>query len=115
MKEVCVHGHFYQPSRVDPWTGELRPQPSAAPFRDWNERIAAECYAPSLSARILDPQGRTRRLVNTCAWGSFDFGPTLLAWLEEHRPVVLEGIRRADRDSPAAGPAGPVRQLRHHL
>ena len=65
MREICIHGHYYQPTRVDPWTDLVDHQPSAAPFTDWNHRIAAECYAPSAAARLLDGEGRTRAVRNT--------------------------------------------------
>ena len=114
MKEVCIHGHFYQPTRENPWTGVIDPQPSAAPFRDWNERIAAECYAPNAAARLLDGE-KTRSVRNNYSGVSFDFGPTLLTWMEEHQPVVLDGIRRADRDSIARfGFGSAMAQPYHH-
>mgnify|MGYP000716200139 CR=1 FL=1 len=94
---VCIHAHMYQPSREDPWTGEWPEQPSAAPWRDWNTRIAAECYAPNGAARLLDGQGRTRGVRNNWADLSFDVGPTLLQWLERHRPVVYRTLLEADR------------------
>ena len=99
MREICIHGHFYQPTRVHPWTDRVEPQPSAGPFWDWNHRIAAESYAPNAAARLLDEQGRTRTVRNTYASMNFDFGPTLLSWLALERPVLLEGLRSADRDS----------------
>ena len=80
MREVCIHGHFYQPTRENPWTGVIDAQPSAAPFRDWNERIAAECYAPNAAARLLDGE-KTRSVRNNYSGLSFDFGPTLLTWM----------------------------------
>ena len=66
MREICIHGHFYQPTRVNPWTNQIEPQPSAAPFKDWNERITAECYATNVAARLLDGQGHTRSIRNLC-------------------------------------------------
>lgn len=94
---VCVHGHFYQPPRENPWLGVIEPQESAAPFHDWNERIDHECYAALTRAPI---RGETRRIVdmfNVYAHVSFNFGATLLAWLAEHDPATLEAIREADR------------------
>ncbi len=115
MTEVCVHGHYYQPPRVDPWTGVIAPQPSAAPFRDWNHRIASECYAPSGAARLLGPDGRTRSVRNTYASMSFDIGPTLLNWLERERPIVLDALREADRESAAVfGRGSAMAQPYHH-
>ena len=115
MREICIHGHFYQPTRVHPWTGIVEPQPSAGPFRDWNHRIAAESYAPNAAARILDEQGRTRKVRNTYASINFDIGPTLLSWLERERPVLLDGLRTADRDSIARfGRGSAMAQPFHH-
>lgn len=85
-KQVCIHGHFYQPPREDPRTGEIKPEPSAQPYANWNERITAECYRP------LAERGVYARM-------SFDFGPTLLSWLEKKEPQVYRSILQADRDS----------------
>ncbi|HEV3459080.1 MAG TPA: DUF3536 domain-containing protein [Thermoanaerobaculia bacterium] len=96
---LCVHGHFYQPPREDPWSGTIEPQPSAHPYRDWNARIAAECYAPNAAARILDGDGGVACIVNNYARMSFDFGPTLLAWLQTQQPDVYAAVLAADRES----------------
>ncbi len=96
---ICIHGHFYQPPREDPWTGMIEPQPSAAPFHNWNARITDECYRPNGESRILDANDRLEVLVNNYASISFNFGPTLLSWLEENAPDVYARIREADRDS----------------
>ena len=114
MKEVCIHGHFYQPTRVNPWTDQVEAQPSAAPFANWNERIHAECYAPNASAQLLG-DGITRAARNNYSSITFDFGPTLLHWLERNHPVVLEAIRRADRDSISQfGHGSAMAQPYHH-
>jgi alpha-amylase/alpha-mannosidase (GH57 family) len=94
---VCLHGHFYQPPRENPWTGTCDREESAYPFHDWNERIASECYAANLAAPILDEEGRIRRRMNVYEDISFNFGATLLSWMDRHAPEVLEGIRQADR------------------
>ena len=86
MPDLVVHGHFYQPPRENPWTGEVEEEPSAAPYHDWNERIHAECYAPNAVA------GNYARL-------SFNFGPTLLSWLERHHPETYQQLITADRES----------------
>jgi len=115
MSRVCIHGHFYQPSRENPWTGTWDAQPSAAPFPDWNTRITAECYAPNAAARLLDGSGRTRAVVNNYAALSFDIGPTLIAWMEVHAPQVLEAIVEADRRGAARhGRGGAIAQPFHH-
>ncbi|HYL05279.1 MAG TPA: DUF3536 domain-containing protein, partial [Thermoanaerobaculia bacterium] len=98
-RRLCIHGHFYQPPREDPWSGAIEPQPSALPYRDWNARIAAECYAPNAAARILDGGGRVARTVNNYARMSFDFGPTLLTWLQAEAPEVYAAVLAADRES----------------
>jgi hypothetical protein len=96
---LCIHGHFYQPPRENPWLDAIEVQDSAYPYHDWNERITAECYAPNAASRILDSEGRIERIVNNYARISFNFGPTLLAWLEAHRPEVYAAVLEADRQS----------------
>jgi len=96
---ICIHGHFYQPPRENPWLEVIEPQDGARPHHDWNERITGECYAANAASRILDHQGFIERIVNNYARISFDFGPTLLSWLESHAPEVYEAIRDADRES----------------
>ncbi len=96
---VCVHGHFYQPPRENPWLEEVELEDSAHPYHDWNERITAECYSPNSASRILDAEGRIRSIVNNYASMSFNFGPTLLSWLEHHAPTVFEKILEADQES----------------
>ena len=96
---ICIHGHFYQPPRENPWLEDVEVQDSAAPYHDWNERIAAECYAPNAVSRVLDSEGRIAELVNNYEKISFNFGPTLLSWLERHRSEVYKQILDADRRS----------------
>lgn len=93
---VCVHGHFYQPPRENPWLERVEQQPSAYPFHDWNERIDAECYGPNGRARILDEAGRLVQVVNNYARISFNVGPTLLSWMEEHARRTYASILDAD-------------------
>jgi alpha-amylase/alpha-mannosidase (GH57 family) len=96
---VCIHGHFYQPPRENPWTAAIEAQPGAYPYHDWNARLAAECYAPNAASRILDGDGRIARIVNNYARISFDFGPTLLSWLAAEEPAIYRAVLAADRDS----------------
>jgi len=96
---VCIHGHFYQPPRENPWLEAIESQPSAYPYHDWNARIAAECYAPNANARILDGENRIVAIVNNYASMSFNFGPTLLSWLEEKQPEVYRAVLAADAES----------------
>lgn len=103
MTPVVLHGHFYQPPREDPRTGRIPDEPSAAPFANWNERIAEECYAP-LAQRDL------------FAWLSFDLGPTLAAWLARARPALLEAMVRGDADARTRlGHGNAVAQPYHHI
>lgn len=97
-RHVCIHGHFYQPPRENPWTGKIERQPSAAPAHDWNERVTDECYAPNAAARLLDGEGKVSARVNNYASMSFNFGPTLLGWMEHARPEVHAAILEADRE-----------------
>ncbi|HEV2322741.1 MAG TPA: DUF3536 domain-containing protein [Terracidiphilus sp.] len=96
---ICIHGHFYQPPRENPWLETVETQDSAAPYHDWNERVCAECYAPNGAARLVNKENRITRIVNNYAHISFDFGPTLLSWLKTnaHRTyrMILDGERRS--------------------
>jgi alpha-amylase/alpha-mannosidase (GH57 family) len=96
---VCIHGHFYQPPREDPRTREIGREPSAAPYHDWNERIAAECYGPNSASPLVDDQGKILEVVNNYARMSFDFGPTLLRWLESNYTELYQTVLGADRES----------------
>ena len=97
---LVIHGHFYQPPRENPWTGRIDPEPSAAPFPNWNERILAECYRPNAFARIFR-DGTVERTINNYASLSFDFGPTLVHWLERRDPETVGRVLDADRASRA--------------
>src|SRR5258707_8658707 len=98
MTALVIHGHFYQPPRENPWTGEVERELSAAPYHDWNERIHDECYGPNAYARI---EGHESILTNNYAHISFNFGPTLLSWLERHHPQTYQRVLAADRESAA--------------
>jgi alpha-amylase/alpha-mannosidase (GH57 family) len=112
---LVVHGHFYQPPRENPWLGTIERQDSARPYHDWNERIAAECYTPNAFARILDDDGRILDIVNNYEFISFNFGPTLLEWLEERAPDTYARILDADRRSLAArGHGNAIAQAYNH-
>jgi hypothetical protein len=92
-------------------------QDSAYPFHDWNERIAAECYAPNAASRILDPDGRIIDIVNNYSMISFDFGPTLLSWMERHSPETYQAIIEADRSSMErfSGHGSAIAQAYNHM
>lgn len=92
---LVIHGHYYQPPREDPWTGKVPEQPSAAPFHDWNERITAECYLPNTVVGVAGEPDDF--VVNLFEHLSFNVGPTLMSWLEEHHPEVYRRIVAADR------------------
>ncbi len=96
---VCIHGHFYQPPRENPWLETVETQDTAAPYHDWNERICAECYAPNGAARVVNVKNQITRIVNNYARMSFNFGPTLLNWLRENAPrtyrMILNGESRS--------------------
>jgi alpha-amylase/alpha-mannosidase (GH57 family) len=96
---VCIHGHFYQPPRENPWLEAVEVQDSARPYHDWNERITRECYAPNTRSRLVDKEGKIVHLLNNYAWMSYNFGPTLLSWMAEKAPEVLQGIVEGDRIS----------------
>jgi alpha-amylase/alpha-mannosidase (GH57 family) len=98
-KFICIHGHFYQPPRENPWLEAIELQDSASPYHDWNERVAAECYAPNAHARFLDGEGRIDRIVNNYARISFNFGPTLLAWMKKNAADVYQAVLEADKQS----------------
>ena len=114
--KTCIHGHFYQPPREDPWLGRIFSEASAAPARHWNERITNESYAPLAWARRLDGEGRILDIVNCYEWISFNVGPTLALWMEREAPEVLERIKEADRKSLARwGHGNAMAQIYHHV
>ncbi|MFA6955250.1 MAG: DUF3536 domain-containing protein [Thermoanaerobaculia bacterium] len=114
---ICIHGHFYQPPRENPWLEEIELQDSATPYHDWNERITAECYAPNASSRILDDANRIVKIENNYARISFNFGPTLLSWLERKSRDAYAAIVAADAASRAqfSGHGSAIAQAYNHL
>jgi len=96
---VCIHGHFYQPPRENAWLEAIEIQSSAYPYHDWNERVTAQCYLPNSASRIMDNKNRVIEIVNNYSKISFDFGPTLLSWLETQAPDVYKAILIADIES----------------
>jgi alpha-amylase/alpha-mannosidase (GH57 family) len=117
MRSVVVHGHFYQPPREDPWTDEVPIEKGAAPFHDWNARIAHECYEPFAAARLLNPAGAVSGMTNLYEWTSFDVGTTLMRWIERHSPVAYRAMLDADRASAArfGGHGNAVAMPYHHV
>ncbi len=114
---ICIHGHFYQPPRENPWLEEVELQDSAYPFHDWNDRITAECYAPNTASRILDPDGSIIDIVNNYSKISFNFGPTLLSWMEKHSPDTYRAILDADILSMErfSGHGSAIAQVYNHM
>lgn len=98
-RAIVIHGHFYQPPREDPWQDQVEREESAAPFHDWNERIEQECYRAVAAARLPGAAGRIASIVNLYERISFNFGPTLLEWLEHHAPGTYQAVLSADRIS----------------
>jgi hypothetical protein len=94
---VCIHAHFYQPPRENPWLDTVEPEASAAPYHDWNERVAAECYTPNAAAPVIDELGQVTRVLNNYSHLSFNVGPTLLSWMERRAPDTYAAILEADR------------------
>ena len=114
---VCIHGHFYQPPRENPWLDEVELQDSAFPYHDWNERINAECYARNASSRILDGNRKIIDIVNNYSKISFNFGPTLLSWLEQKAPETYAAILEADHLSQKnfSGHGSALAQVYNHM
>jgi alpha-amylase/alpha-mannosidase (GH57 family) len=114
---ICIHGHFYQPPRENPWLETVETQDSAAPYHDWNERICAECYAPNGAARIQNNRNQITRIVNNYARMSFNFGPTLLSWLKENAQrtyrMILDGERRSRKSY--GGHSSAMAQVYNHI
>ena len=114
---ICVHGHFYQPPRENPWLETVEVQDSAAPYHDWNERITAECYAPNGASRITNKANQIIRIINNYARMSFNFGPTLLSWLEASAPRTYRMIQDADHASAQrySGHGSAIAQVYNHI
>jgi alpha-amylase/alpha-mannosidase (GH57 family) len=114
---ICIHGHFYQPPRENAWLDYVEMQDSAYPFHDWNEKVVAECYAPNTASRILDNEGYIIQIVNNYTKISFNFGPTLLSWLEVNSPEVYEAIIQADHKSQKtfSGHGSALAQVYNHM
>jgi len=114
---ICIHGHFYQPPRENPWLETVETQDSAAPYHDWNERICAECYATNGAARIQNGKNQITRILNNYARISFNFGPTLLSWLRDNAPrthrMIVDGERRSRRSY--KGHSSAMAQVYNHI
>ena len=117
MKYLCIHGHFYQPPRENAWLEEIETQDSAAPFHDWNARITAECYGPNALARVLNGKGELTDLSDNYAHISFNFGPTLLSWMQDNAPEVYLAILASDKQSRElyGGHGSAIAQVYNHM
>jgi alpha-amylase/alpha-mannosidase (GH57 family) len=115
-KYVCIHGHFYQPPRENPWLEEIEVQDSAYPYRDWNERITAECYSPNTASRII-ADNKVVDIKNNYSKMSFNFGPTLLSWMKAYAPDVYGSILNADAESVKnySGHGAGIAQVYNHM
>lgn len=116
-KYICIHGHFYQPPRENAWLEVVEKQDTARPFHDWNERINFECYAPNAAARILDEERWIVKIRNNYNRISFNFGPTLLTWLENNDPEAYRLLLAADKRSQEryGGHGSALAQVHSHL
>ena len=116
-KFLTIHGHFYQPPRENPWLEAIELQDSALPYHDWNERICKECYNPNSVSRIVDNKNRILDIVNNYEYMSFNFGPTLLSWMEEYAPLTYERIIKADIESISqhSGHGNALAQVYNHM
>jgi len=116
-KYICIHGHFYQPPRENAWLEVIELQDTAHPYHDWNERITAECYEPNATSRILDENNVIKNIINNYSRISFNFGPTLLSWMEAYATETYEAILEADKQSMTnfGGHGSAVAQVYNHI
>ncbi len=114
---LTIHGHFYQPPRENPWLETIEIQESAAPFHDWNERVTAECYTPNSVSKIVTQENKILDIVNNYSYISFNFGPTLLSWMEQHSPYTYQRIIKADVQSASLnnGHGNAIAQVYNHI
>lgn len=117
QRYLCIHGHFYQPPRENAWLEKIEVQPSAFPYHDWNERITRECYYPNAFSRVLNDEGKIIDIVNNYARMSFNFGPTLLSWMEQHAPQTYAAIIASDKLSQSfyGGHGSAMAQVYNHM
>ena len=117
-KYICIHGHFYQPPRENAWLEVIEVQDSAHPYHDCNERISAECYGPNAASRILSSNNSViRNILNNYTRISFNFGPTLLSWMEMYDKETYEAILDADAESVIrfSGHGSAIAQVYNHM
>ena len=117
-KYICIHGHFYQPPRENAWLEVIEVQDSAHPYHDWNERISAECYGPNTASRILSSNTSViKNILNNYTRISFNFGPTLLSWMENYDRETYAAILEADKESidRFSGHGSAIAQVYNHI
>lgn len=116
-KYLTIHGHFYQPPRENPWLEEIELQESAWPHHNWNDRISSECYAPNSVSRIVDDKNQILQIINNYEFMSFNFGPTLLSWMEKYSPKAYKRILQADKNSVSmySGHGNAIAQVYNHI
>lgn len=114
---LTIHGHFYQPPRENPWLETIEIQDSANPYHDWNARVTAECYTPNSVSKIVTGDNKILDIVNNYSYISFNFGPTLLSWMEHHSPYSYDRIIKADIESIANnnGHGNAIAQVYNHI
>lgn len=114
---LTIHGHFYQPPRENPWLETIEIQDSANPYHDWNARVGAECYTPNSVSKIVTNENKILDIVNNYSYISFNFGPTLLSWMEQHSPYTYDRIIKADIESAALnnGHGNAIAQVYNHI
>jgi alpha-amylase/alpha-mannosidase (GH57 family) len=114
---ICIHAHFYQPPRENPWLEDIEIQDSAYPYHDWNKKITSECYAPNFASRNLDTEGLIMDIMSNYSRISFNFGPTLLSWLEKYSPITYQAILDSDKQSIAwrSGHGNAIAQVYNHI
>ncbi len=114
---VCIHGHFYQPARENPWLGSIDMQSEAFPYHDWNEKINAECYMVNTGSHILDSKGRITDIFNNYSRMSFNFGTSLLSWIKNNDRCTYESIIEADSlgISRFSGHGCSIAQIYNHI
>lgn len=114
-KAICIHGHFYQPPRENPWLEYVELQTSAYPFHDWNERISIECYLPNSAARLVNQDNKIVDIVNNYSKISFNFGPTLMDWMKKFHHDAYEAIVKSDEKSVRENNPAAIAQCYNHM
>ncbi len=114
-KAICIHAHFYQPPRENPWLEYVEQQSSAYPFHDWNERITIECYEPNSASRLVNNENKIVDIVNNYSKISFNFGPTLLQWMKKFQRDAYESIVKSDEKSVREKNPAAIAQCYNHM